>query len=35
MILKFDQALHHLTIEAEDRAGNNTKLEMDFYRKSE
>lgn len=33
--LKFEQALHHLTIEAEDRAGNNTKLEMDFYRKSE
>ena len=31
--LSFEKALHQLTIEAEDRAGNAAKLEMEFYRK--
>lgn len=31
--LIFDEALHRLSIEAEDRAGNVTILEMDFFRK--
>ena len=31
--LSFDEALNRLTIEAEDMAGNLSKLEMDLYRK--
>ncbi|MDC1031740.1 M23 family metallopeptidase [Flavobacteriaceae bacterium] len=31
--LKFDEALHHLNIEAEDFAGNKTNFSADFYRK--
>ena len=32
--LNFDKELHHLTIEAEDNAGNISKLDMEFYRKA-
>ena len=31
--LSFDETLNRLTIEAEDMAGNLSKLEMDLYRK--
>lgn len=33
--LSFKESLHQLTIEAEDRVGNVSKLEMEFYRKTE
>lgn len=33
--LNFKESLHQLTIEAEDRVGNVSKLEMEFYRKTE
>ena len=33
--LSFKESLHQLTIEAEDRVGNLSKLEMEFYRKTE
>ena len=33
--LIFKESLHQLTIEAEDRVGNLSKLEMEFYRKTE
>jgi len=33
--LSFKEPLHKLTIEAEDRVGNVSKLEMEFYRKTE
>ena len=32
--LNFEKELHHLTIEAEDNAGNISKLDMEFYRKA-
>ena len=32
--LSFKESLHQLTIEAEDKAGNVSKLQMEFYRKS-